>query len=75
MAWPLEEEGVAQLQLHHMGEPGGTGPLSGAFARLPLGPLDVDPEAVAAFFKGLAPGSRVAVIPEGPYVLASAGAA
>ncbi len=32
-------------------------------------------EAVAAFFKGLAPGSRVAVIPEGPYVLASAGAA
>ena len=29
-------------------------------------------EAVRAFFEGLAPHSRVAVIPEGPYVLASA---
>ena len=28
---------------------------------------------IAAFFKGLAPGSRVAVIPEGPYVLAAPG--
>jgi len=32
-------------------------------------------EAIAAFFAGLAPGSRVAVIPEGPYVLACAGSA
>jgi lactate racemase len=32
-------------------------------------------EAIAEFFSGLAPGSRVAVIPEGPYVLASASAA
>ena len=32
-------------------------------------------QATEAFFKGLAPGSHVAVIPEGPYVLASAGAA
>ena len=32
-------------------------------------------EAIAAFFCGLAPGSRVAVIPEGPYVLANASAA
>ena len=32
-------------------------------------------EALGAFFTDLAPGSRVAVIPEGPYVLASAGAA
>ena len=32
-------------------------------------------EAIRAMFQGLAPGSRVAVIPEGPYVLASAGAA
>ena len=30
--------------------------------------------AIAAFFEGLAPGSRVAVIPEGPYVLACASA-
>ena len=40
------------------------------------GPGFRDPqEAICAFFAGLAPGSRVAVIPEGPYVLASAGAA
>ena len=32
-------------------------------------------QAICALFKGLAPGSLVAVIPEGPYVLASAGAA
>jgi lactate racemase len=32
-------------------------------------------EAIAKFFAGLAPGSRVAVIPEGPYVLATASAA
>jgi nickel-dependent lactate racemase len=32
-------------------------------------------EAICAFFSGLAPGSRVAVIPEGPYVLANATAA
>jgi nickel-dependent lactate racemase len=32
-------------------------------------------EAIRAFFDGLAPGSRVAVIPEGPYVLANASAA
>lgn len=32
-------------------------------------------QAICAMFQGLAPGSRVAVIPEGPYVLASAGAA
>jgi lactate racemase len=31
-------------------------------------------EALREFFKGLEPGSRVAVIPEGPYVLASAAA-
>lgn len=29
-------------------------------------------EALCAFFRDLAPGSRIAVIPEGPYVLASA---
>jgi len=32
-------------------------------------------EAIRQFFAGLAPGSRVAVIPEGPYVLACASAA
>ena len=32
-------------------------------------------DALCAFFKDLPQGSRVAVIPEGPYVLASAGAA
>jgi nickel-dependent lactate racemase len=31
-------------------------------------------EAIRGFFSGLAPGSRVAVIPEGPYVLANASA-
>lgn len=40
------------------------------------GPGFRDPEkAICAMFNGLAPGSRVAVIPEGPYVLASANAA
>lgn len=40
------------------------------------GPGFHDPEqAIKAMFEGLAEGSRVAVIPEGPYVLASAGAA
>ncbi len=40
------------------------------------GPGFHDPQqALGAMFEGLAPGSRVAVIPEGPYVLASAGAA
>jgi hypothetical protein len=32
------------------------------------------PEAIRAFAQGLAPGSRVGVIPEGPYVLARAAA-
>jgi nickel-dependent lactate racemase len=32
-------------------------------------------DALCAFFGGLAPGSKIGVIPEGPYVLASADAA
>ena len=40
------------------------------------GPGFDDPtRALRSFFTGLRPGSRVAVIPEGPYVLASAEAA
>jgi lactate racemase len=71
--WQLEKLALAARKAEvFYCVPGLPDPYMGAL----WGPGFKDPEqAICALFNGLAPGSRVAVIPEGPYVLASVGAA